>query len=253
MSKLPKYVLPEMGDFFAHEVATVAVYGPLLEKHTSQLSAVVSVFRYTSKAYHYNERTLGCIEAGEFSLGEVIALAQQHKNIYKSTIWTLDEPSRAFVKAECNVKTRPISKTEIKDAHVRYSVESIKHELNARSFIPPSLGSYVRTSDAAVLADLKSYDPTRLETVSLRLLATAMANVASKMRTKSEPILYYYDESFHIHFLTREEAWDRYDEQQRLEQNWAKSPKPESREMQEARRMGRYMQATNYLGDRPKT
>ena len=248
-SKIPKYVLATEGDIYSSVASTLVIYGPMLHRHTSVLSAVCTIHRSTSYAYRLGDRVLGCIESGQWELGELVSIAKTHQNVFRSGLWSPDLPSAMFLRNETGTKSRLVSKVAIGEEGIRYAVESLKNEVN-KTFTVPSLSYAARPSDMGLLADLEGYVCTELNTISIPLLACGFANVASKKKQKSELIGYdYIDGRLFLYrrgrLMTEEEV--------KADQARQVLPPQESAAMQEARRMGRYMQTTNYLGNGPKS
>ncbi len=250
MSSVPKYVLGLEGEAIATRYATVGVFGPILaNKYTSQLSAVVTVFAYISRAFRFGERTIACIESGEFELAEVVDIMATHKHVFGSTLWTLDAPSRQFLRAQCDLRTRPILDDALDDDTVRFALASLRHELTRTLIVPSTKDRPHPEVAAAVTSDLRAYTSTRLDSISIRLLALAFANVASKKRTQAEPLVEYTAPNGRRLFC-RAEDWPMICEQQQAVTKAHYEHAAEYRRQQayaEARQFGAYLRQTGQI------
>lgn len=245
MSKLPKYHLPFEGTIYGNVCATFGIYGPILTRHTSSLSAVASIHRYTSIAYRPGHRTLACVESGEWELGELVSIMQTHSRVLRSYLWSLDMPSAAFLKTEGNIRARPVSMVAITDEAIRYCIESLKNEIT-KTMTVPSIDHGTRPSDAGVLADLDGYVCTQLDSVSIPLMAVAYCNVASKRKTKAENIGYDYIDG-RLYFYRRDRLMT--EDEVKADQAQRALPPQESSEMADMRRRGASLVASGIVKD----
>ncbi len=226
---------------------TLGLYGRLLGTYSTRASCVCTMAVFGSSIYEKGVKTVCCIEQGDWSLSELEAVMYEHAhNLRTNYFWVQDEPARKFFRSQTTLrkylKAVALGADALSDDDIRIGVSALECQLDSGRILLPSASGVMHPEVAGFAADLNSFDPSNLRSVTLRVLAVACCSVACSKKVKAQQLTYYYDQNDRLQILPAAQV-------QRAMQGGPRIPPlplQESSEMQEARRRGQFLQATNF-------